>query len=156
MESSELRFVLRESIPITGILLVWGSVLGVVLVFPSHVAVDGDWASEIALGIRLAALVMVVLYVLDRGRSLAEPDTAKPVSSTFRTQFVENLRVGAAAGVWFVAALVALVVGVAPDTLVFVFTGTGVGVVLLYAIAVGIPRIRGERSGSEKVNGAND
>lgn len=136
------RQLLRESAPVAAILLFW-------VVLSSFVR------SVIATGLLRAGVVMALLYVVVRGVALARsrPPTPRPddVESVLR----ENARVALPAGVWFLAAKLVYVVeslwdafgipglGTSPEEgLAFVFVGTGVSVVLLYAIAVGLPRVR--------------
>ncbi|MFB6170239.1 MAG: hypothetical protein ABEJ06_03745 [Haloarculaceae archaeon] len=122
-------------------------------------------APGVARGLRLAGVVMALLYVVVRGRAIARSQPPTPQPTDVAGVLSENLRVLAAAGGWFLAALVAAlvdpywrVVGLpglfaSPvDSLVFVLSGTGVGTVLLYALAVGLPRLRSEAVDADRAD----
>lgn len=136
--------LLRESAPVAAVVGFW-----VVLSWFGREA-------GIATGIRYAGVVMALLYTVVRGVRLAETTAQTPVPDDVGELLRENLRVAVPAGLWF---LVAMLVGFAAelwnqlvhfglfsspaDSLSFVFTATGVLTVVLYAVAVGLPRARG-------------
>ena len=143
--------ILRESAPIAGIFFLWWVPFGVTVTLPHHVAIDRDLVSIIATTIQLASLVMVALYVGARSSTLSETYSLAPQATASQPNPIddwlrENLHVGAVAGLWFAGGLLVLAIELLPDTLAYAFTGTGVATVVLYALAVGIPRVRGEVS----------
>jgi len=137
------RRLLGESLPIVAVLLVWTVLSWLVPV----AGVSGL--------VRDAGAVMAGLYAVVRGVALADdvsPTVPDDVGSTLRL----NVPVVLAAGTWFVIGalvhaveavyrLLPLVGGLygSPATpLAQVAAGTGLGVVVLYAVAVGLPAAR--------------
>ncbi|MFB6172464.1 MAG: hypothetical protein ABEJ23_08005 [Haloarculaceae archaeon] len=113
----------------------------------------------IATGVRYAGVLMGLLYAVVRGVRLADASAAHPAPSDAGELLAENVRVAVPAGAWFLAAVLVdfaaelwrPLVGVGLFTspaagLSFVFTATGVLTVVLYAVAVGLPRVRDEPS----------
>lgn len=138
----DTRRLLRESAPVAVILLFW-TVPG------SFVRVD------VATGLLRAGVVMALLYTAVRGVGLARTTPPTPQPRDVRALLRENARVALPAGAWFLAAHLTYVVEGFWDSfglpglftspaeeLGFVFVGTGVATVLLYALAVGLPRVR--------------
>lgn len=92
----DTRRLVREGAPVAAVLALW-SVLAAIVPY------------QLATGVRLAGVTMVLLYVGVRGVSLAG------VASTSRPTDVsdllsENLRVALAAGVWFLPAALAVAI----------------------------------------------
>jgi hypothetical protein len=145
----DARRLLEESVPAAVVLLFW-SLLAVI-----------D-RGLIGTGLRLAGVVMALLYVVVRGTRLADSltDDGQPVEP--EPVLRENATVALAAGAWFVAAALATValhlVGVGlmiealesvAEALRFALAATGVATVGLYAVAVGTVRLhdRSESAG---------
>lgn len=138
--------LLRESAPLAAVVGFW--------VIFSWFGRDPD----IATGIRYAGVVMGLLYAVVRGVRLADTTSPTPVLDGPADLLRENTRVAVPAGLWFLAAALSGFVAelwnqyvgvglfVSPvQSLSFVLTVTGVLTVVLYAVAVGSSRIRGER-----------
>lgn len=138
----DTRRLLRESAPVAVILLFWTTLSTV-----AHPIV--------ASGLHRAGLIMALLYTVVRGVALARRHTPTPAPETVVGILRENVRVVIAAGAWFVAAELVYVVErlwedsdlpgafTSPaEALAFVLAGAGVATILLYAIVVGLPRIR--------------
>lgn len=134
--------LLREGAPVAVILLFW-------VVLSSFVR------SDIGSGLLRAGGIMALLYTLLRGIAIAETAHVTTQPTDVEGILRENATVAVPAGAWFLAAhLIHVVenfwdrfgipgVGTSPaNALSYVFIGTGVAVVLLYAVAVGISRIR--------------
>lgn len=98
---------------------------------------------------------MALLYTLVRGLTLAKTHLPTEQPTDVEGILRENVRAALPAGVWFLLAHAVFVVehiwetfaipgiGSSPaDDLAFVFIGAGVAAVLLYAISVGVPRVR--------------
>lgn len=134
--------LIRESAPVAVIILFW-------------VIISSFVRPVIATGLLRAGIIMALLYTVVRGLTIAKtsPRTEQP------TDIVgilgENLRAALPAGVWFLLAHAIFVVEHIWDTygipgvgsspaegLAFVFIGAGVAAILLYALSVGVPRIR--------------
>ena len=143
VSSLDTRDLLRESTPVAIILLFWVVLSSVVI-------------HSIANDLLRAGVIMALLYTVVRGVTLAR--THQPTSQPDDLEGIlrENVRVALPAGVWFlVAHLVYFIetlwdrfgipgsVTFAAEGLEFIFIGAGVAVVLLYAISVGLPRVRG-------------
>lgn len=133
---------LRESVPVAVILLFW-TVLSSIVIRP------------VAPSLLRAGIVMALLYTVVRGVTLARTHQPTRRPDDLEGILRENVSVALPAGVWFLAAHLAYFVeqiwdrlgipgSVSPlvEPLVFSFSGSGVAVVLLYAIAVGLPRVR--------------
>lgn len=138
------RQLLRESTPVAVILLFW-------VVLSSVVRPD------IGSGLLRAGVIMAGLYTLVRGVMIAKPVHPTVQPTDLEGVLRENVTVAVPAGLWFIAAHLIYFVehrwdmmgipGVATspaNDFVFVFIGTGVATVFLYAIVVGISRIREE------------
>lgn len=141
----DTRRLVQESAPVAVILLFWVGIA--ILARP-----------VIETGLLRAGIIMALLYTVVRGLTIAktQPLTEQPddVSGILR----ENVRVALPAGVWFVIAHAIFFVEYIGDTfglplstswadeLAFVFVGAGVAAVLLYAISVGVPRVRATTS----------
>lgn len=154
------RRLLQESAPVVVILLFW-TVLSWLVRY------------DIAAGFVRAGVIMALLYTVVRGVSLARRTPTAPQPDDIEGLLRENVHVALPAGGWFLAAhLVYFIEGLwdlfgipgvftspAAD-LSFVFIGAGVAVVLLYAISVGLPRVRGDvvdgTAGSSTATPAND
>lgn len=139
----DTRRLLRESAPVTVILLFWVVLSSVV-------------RPTIATGLLRAGVIMALLYTVVRGVALARTHQPTPQPDDLEGILRENVRVALPAGVWFLAAYLVYfieqvwdVLGIPgwdtspAEGLAFVFVGAGVAVVLLYAISVGLPRVRG-------------
>jgi hypothetical protein len=141
------RRLVAETVPVAAVLLFW-VVVSWIAPLPT-----------VSSGLRLAGVVMALLYVGVRGASLARttPVATQPVAVAGVVR--ENARVLLAAGTWFLAAGVLQALDplwdlaglpgafTSPaDSLAFVATGTGVAAVVLYAVAVGVARVRGDAS----------
>lgn len=139
----DTRRLLQESAPVAVILLFW-------VIFSSIVR------PTIATGLLRADVIMALLYTVVRGVTIAR--TYSPIShpDDLKEILRENVRVALPAGVWFLAAHLVYFIeqlwdmlGIPgwetspADSLAFVFIGAAVAVVLLYAISVGLPRVRG-------------
>lgn len=142
----DTRRLLRESAPVAVILLFW-------VVLASFVP------AEIATGLMRAGIIMAVLYTIVRGLAIAETLEPARLPTDVEGILRENVRVAIPAGSWFLAAHAIYLVEQLWDMLgipgwdtspageiSFVFVGTGVAAVLLYAISVGVPRVRGIES----------
>lgn len=105
----------------------------------------------------LAGSAMVLLYVGVRGVALAESNVAREPPDTAGEHLRENAYVAAAAAGWLLAStlvhartyLVPHHLSVAPvryglDAASVGLAGGGVAAVLLYAVAAGVSRLRGE------------
>lgn len=151
------RRLIRESAPVAVILAFWLGLSSVV-------------RPVIATGLVRAGIIMALLYTVVRGVALARNHPPTPQPTDLEGIVRENLRVALPAAAWFLAAYLVFVleqvwemigipgVDTSPATgLAFVFTGTGVAVVLLYAITIGIPRVRGEMpdTGSQPTGAAS-
>lgn len=140
------RRLVRESAPVAVILLFW-------------VGLSTLARPVIATGLLRVGIIMALLYTVVRGLAIAQtqPPTDQPtdVEGILR----ENVRVALPAGIWFLSAHAIFVVehvwdtlgipglGTSPaEGLAFVFIGAGVASVLLYAIAIGVPRARATTS----------
>lgn len=138
------RRLLRESAPVAVILAFW-------------VVLSSLVRPTIASGLLRAGIIMALLYTVVRGVTLArtQPPTSHP--DDLEGLLRENVRVALPAGAWFLAAHLVYVIEQMWDALAipgwdtspaggfaFVFVGAGVAVVLLYAISVGVPRVRGD------------
>lgn len=147
------RQLLRDSLPIPPILLVW--------VLPSQYPGAGTGQA-----LFVAGLAMAALYVAVRGAGLASRCRPATEPADVATILEENVRVLAAAAVWFLAAQVLWIafsspLGVLPDlrnlevfgAIVFALNGAGAGTALLYAVAVGRARLVAEPAGSSPVGG---
>lgn len=112
----------------------------------------------VATGIRYAGAVMGLLYAVVRGVRLAATAAPAPVPDGPAALLRENARIALPAGLWFLAAVLAgfvaelwnqyVAVGLftSPvESLSFVLTATGVLTVVLAAVAVGLPRVRGQQ-----------
>lgn len=149
----DARCLLRESIPIAAILAVW-TVLSAVGVVP--------W---LTVGLRVAGLVVAGLYVLHRGRQLADQVTVAPLDAADPIDPVVAVRthkqVLLAAGAWVLAgiglALLTALVGLffyrfdeaIAEPLGFFLSATGVTTVLLYAVVVSRSRLDAQHRGDE-------
>lgn len=140
--SLDSRRLIRESAPVAVILLFWISISSVV-------------RPEIATGLLRAGIIMALLYTVIRGLTIAETHPSTDPPTNVEEILRENVRAAIPAGVWFFLAHAVFVVEHIWDTigipgvgtspagdLAFVFIGTGVAAVLLYAISVGVPRVR--------------
>lgn len=138
----DARRLLEESVPAAVVLLFW-------------VVLSWFGRPPVETGLRYAGVAMVLLYVGVRGAALAESLSPPPLPEDPEDVLRENARVAVPAGAWFLAALLVYVVeglwnllGVPgaftspADSLAFVLTGAGVATVLLYAVAVGLARVR--------------
>ncbi|WP_136717083.1 hypothetical protein [Halorientalis salina] len=140
----DARRLVEESVP-AGVALVFWSLLA---------AVPRDW---IALGLRLAGVVMALSYVVVRAVAIADSlsDDGQPVDPG--PVLRENVPVALAAGGWFLAAIISGVFSgllasllQVPwfreifDALSFALAATGVLTVVFYAVAVGTIRLRGQ------------
>lgn len=128
--------LLRESAPVAVILLFWN-------------VLSELFAPNISSGLFWAGIVMTLLYVVVRGVALAESTPAASRPDDLQAVLAENVRVALTAGVWFLAAELLYLARSAlafstMDLLALACSGAGVGVVALYALAVGIPRVRDE------------
>lgn len=140
--SLDSRRLVQESAPVAVILLFWMSI---------------SWFVRpvIATGLLRAGMIMAVLYTVVRGLSIA--NTLPPTNQPTEVEGIlrENVRAVLPAGVWFLLAHAVFVVegiwdmlgipgvGSSPaEGLAFVFIGAGVASVLLYALSLGVPRIR--------------
>lgn len=139
----DTRHLLRESAPVAIILLFW-------------VVLSSIVRPAIATGLLRAGVIMALLYTVVRGVTLTQIHSPLPQPEDLEGVMRENVRVALPAGVWFLTAHLVYVIedvwnalGIPglhtspAGGLAFVFIGTGVAVVLLYAISVGIPRVRG-------------
>lgn len=142
----DTRRLLHESAPVAVILLFW-------------VCLSSFVRPTIAAGLLRAGMIMALLYTVVCGVRLARAQPPTPQPSDLEGILRENVRILLPAGAWFlVAQLVYLIehmwdlLGIPgwdtspAEGLSFVFIGTGVAVVLLYAIAIGLPRVRGQVS----------
>ena len=138
--SYDARLLLRESAPVVAILVFWGVA-----------------SSILRSQLFLAGLLMALLYTVGRGLALTEAYQPPSRSTDARGVLRENVRVAVPAGLW---ALLSQLLGAGfsfdnllPITLSeiaeTVVSGIalglnwgGVAVVLLYVIAVGVPRGR--------------
>ena len=133
--------------------LVIESAPAVVILVPWNLlAMVGD--GTVALGARIAGVVMALLYVVVRAAALSEPFAADSLPETPLGQLRGNEGVLFAAGVWVLSAVVLesvqiSVVGlpepavdVARSLLVFPLAGGVVVTALLYAAAVGLALVR--------------
>lgn len=138
----DTRDLLRESTPVAIILLFWVVLSSVVI-------------HSITNGLLRAGVIMALLYTVVRGVTLARTHQPTPQLDGLEGVLRENVRVALPAGVWFLAAHLVYSIetlwnrlGILgsvtffADLLSFIFTGAGVAVVLLYAISVGLPRVR--------------
>lgn len=144
--SLDTRRLLRESAPVAVILLFW-------VMLASFVP------AEIATGLVRAGVVMALLYTIIRGLAIAQIHEPTRQPTDVEGILRENVRVAIPAGIWFLAAQAIYLVEQIWDMLgipgwdtspagelAFVFVGTGVAAVVLYAISVGLPRVRGIES----------
>lgn len=138
--SYDAQLLLRESSPIVAVLAFWGVV-----------------SSILRSQLFLAGLLMALLYTVARGFTLAESYQPPSQSTDTRGILRENVHVAVPAGLW---ALLSQLIGVpfdfdnllpfalseiAETVVVGIALGLswgGVAVVLLYVIAVGVPRGR--------------
>jgi len=134
--------LLRESAPVAVVLLFW-------------VLLSSLLPDVVTDAVLLAGVVMALLLVVVRGVALAAALPTVPAPDDTGAVLRENVGVALGAGVWFLAALVVYaaeglwnLLGIpgafttpAPG-LAFVFSATGVATVVLYAVAVGLPRVR--------------
>lgn len=138
----DTRRLLRESAPVAVILLFWTTLSSI-----AHPIV--------ASGLHRAGLIMALLYTVIRGVALARNHTPTSPPVTITGILRENVRVVIAAGAWFVAAELVYVIRrlwedlnlpgafTSPaEALAFVLVSAGVATILMYAIAVGLPRVR--------------
>lgn len=138
----DTRSSLRESVPVAVILLFWMLLSSVVI-------------RPIATHLLRAGIVMALLYTVVRGVALARTHQPTRRPDDLEGILRENVRVALPAGVWFLAAHLVYFIeqvwdrlgilgSVSPlvEPLVFSFSGSGVAVVVLYAVAVGLPRVR--------------
>lgn len=138
------RQLLRESTPVAAILLFW-----VALSTPVEPSIS-EWLIR-------AGIIMAILYTVVRSVILAQEQGPITQATHLQGLLEENVRVALPAGVWFLSAqLVYVVEGLwdmlgipgtftsPADGVAFVLNGTGIAVVLLYAIWVGLPYVRGE------------
>lgn len=148
--------LLRESAPLAVVVGFW-----VVL---SWFGRDPD----IATGIKYAGAIMGLLYAVVRGVRLADATAPAPVPEGPANLLRENVQVALPAGLWFLAANLSgfvaelwnQYVGVGlftspVESLSFVFTATGVLTVVLYAVTVGLSRIRGARPSRSDTTGGS-
>ncbi len=135
----DARRLVKESVPAAVVLLFW-SVLAAIA------------QSGVSLGLRIAGVVMALLYVVVRATRVATSvaDGGQPVEP--EPILRENATVAVASGAWFLAGLVAtalssqfsffplrrLLSGIS-----FALAATGVATVVFYAVAVGTARLRG-------------
>lgn len=139
----DTRRLLRESAPVAVILLFW-------------VVLSSIAQPVIATGLLRAGIIMALLYIVVRGVTLAQTHPATSSPDDLEGILRENVRVAIPAGIWFLATHLVFFIehvwdmfgipGVATSPangIAYIFTGAGVAAVLLYAIAVGLPRIRG-------------
>ncbi|WP_090623347.1 hypothetical protein [Natrinema salaciae] len=139
----DTRDLLQESTPVAIILLFW-------------VVLSSIVTHSIANGLLRAGVIMALLYTIVRGVTLARTHQPTPQPDGLEGVLRENVKVALPAGVWFLAAHIVysietlwnslgipVSVTFLAETLSFIFIGAGVAVVLLYAIAVGLPRVRG-------------
>lgn len=142
------RSLVRESAPVAVILLFW-------------VGLSSFVRPVIATGLVRAGVIMALLYTIVRGVRLARTHQPTPEPDDLEGLLRENVRVALPAAAWFLAAYLVYalertwtVLGIPgwdtspAEVLAFVFTGAGVAVVLLHAITVGVPRIRGNAPGT--------
>lgn len=142
----DTRRLVRESVPIALVLIFW-TLLSVVALVP--------WLGT---GLRSAGLLVAGVYVLARGRQLADEidvETTVPESPTdVEAILQENFEVLLAAGLWFLLAMaltvphyalgalgIAWLPGALTEAPAFVLTATGVGTVGLYSVAVAPSRL---------------
>jgi len=143
MAPVDTRRLLRESAPVALVLGFWTTLS---LLAPSGVAV----------GLRYAGFAMALLYVAVRATAMARTISASDTPDGADRILDDNLTVAIPVGLWFLSAL--LLDAVYPPIsravsvpLVRMFvevatiaaTGTGVATALLYALSVGMVRIRG-------------
>lgn len=140
------RRLVLESAPVAVILLFWISISSFV-------------RPVIATGLLRAGVIMALLYTVVRGLRIAKIQPLTDQPADIEGILRENVRVALPAGIWFLSAHAIFVVEHIWDTfgipglftspaegLAFVFTGTGVASVLLYAIAIGVSRVRATTS----------
>lgn len=137
----DVKRLLQEGVPIAAVLLFW-------------TALSLFTDSPVAGGLRYAGVVMAALYVVVRGVELAGSFPVVGAPETPGELLLENASVAVSASLWFAGAVVAYAVFL--DPLGFVLTGTGVGTVLLYAVAVGLPRVRAAAAGEAGATPAGD
>lgn len=130
--------LLRESGPVVAILFFWN-------------VLSAMFHSPIQSGLFWAGVVMALLYVVVRGIVLAKSVPATPSYNDVGWTLQENVRIAIPAGIWFLGAHVLYSIDVwepipGLETLALAFSGAGVGVVLLYALAVGLPRALNDAS----------
>lgn len=138
------RRLLRESMPVAAILLFW-------------LALSVPVEPSISAGLLRAGLIMAILYSVVRGVMLAQEYPPTSRATELEGILKENVRIAIPAGVWFLSVEVIYVVeslwdtlGIPglfkspADSLAFVLNGAGIAVVLIYAIWVGLPYIRGD------------
>lgn len=139
----DTRRLLRESAPMAVILLFW--------VLLASIA-----PSSVGTGLLRAGIIMALLYTIIRGLAIAQHHVPTSQPTDVEGILRENVRAAIPAGIWFLVSQVFYfvedlwdILGIPGwDTspagdLAFVFVSTGVAAVLLYAIAVGLPRARG-------------
>lgn len=143
------RRLLRESVPVAAILLFW-----LVLAVPVR--------PSISAGLIRAGIVMAILHTVVRAVVLVQELPPATQARDLEGILRENVGVAIPAGAWFLSAEIVYVVEGLWDTLgipgaftspadglAFVLNGTGVAVVLLYAIWVALPSVRGEIPGGD-------
>lgn len=142
MTELSLRQLVRESLPLPAILLLW-SVLAAFVGAP------------IQSGLELVGVVMMTLYAVVRGVGLGRTRDVDDGETDLPDVLRQNGRVAVVAGVWFLAATLVSLLRVAwrafvelpafstvAEPVVFVFVGSGVGTVVLYAVAVATAELR--------------
>ena len=142
----DTRRLLRESSPVAIILLFW-------------LALSVPARPSISAGLIQGGVIMAILYSVVRGVMLAQEYQPAVQATDLRGILTENVRVAIPAGAWFLSGQIIYEIQNLWDTLglpgaftspadglAFVVNGAGVAVVLIYAIWVGLPYLRGEMS----------
>lgn len=142
----DTRRLLRESSRVAVILLFW-------------LALSVPARPSISAGLIQAGILMAILYSVIRGVMLAQEYPPAIQTTDLKGIFIQNVRIAIPAGAWFLSGQIIYEVQDLWDTLgipgaftspadglAFVLNGAGVAVVLIYAIWVGLPYLRGEMS----------
>lgn len=144
----DARRLVEESLPAAVALLLWSLL--------ATVAQNG-----VALGLRIAGIVMALLYVAVRASALADSLAVDEQPTDPEPILRENVSVALAAGVWFLSALVVALFADFIENIIFplrglfsaisfVLAATGVATVIFYAVAVGTARLRGQVDSGEQ------
>ena len=137
--SYDTWLLLRESAPVVAVLIFWGVA-----------------SSMLRSQLFLAGLLMALLYIVSRGLVLAESSQPPSQSTGISGILRENVRVAVPAGFWVLLSqlvaplhfgdLLPLTLSEIAETVVdgiaLGLSWGSVAVVLLYVIAVGVPRVR--------------